>query len=229
MLWSLADPPCSIRLSHFRFSVSWYFVMFPVGSSLFTLSGSKMAIFQLYCTLYIYQLAFHCKEELSILSCSLAFCMYICSYYICIHPSIHPTIHLSVCLSLVCTHGCLFSQWLIINYCPYLVWYSNCLIFGQWEPVVIGFCVFSRVPGIFWSLPYFLPWEDTQAPLTSPELSPGISHFSKEPVLSVVELQPLVSARSQDGSLLLAYLAFRPLSVTELRSTHTHMHARTLT
>lgn len=47
-----------------------------------------MTICQLHCSLHIHYLDLQCKEELSILSHSLAYCIYVCtSMYI--HSSIH--------------------------------------------------------------------------------------------------------------------------------------------
>ena len=114
-----------------------------------------------------------------------------------------------ICVSIyvflsVWAHGWPFFKWVIIWYYHYLFWCSDCLQFGQWELLQIGYflyfpsfiyfyllkkiClfIFLAASGLsrtglhyFWALLYVLvQWDFTDLSCTSPAL--GMSQFSKE-------------------------------------------------
>lgn len=91
--------------------------------------GCCMVISKLHQFLYVYQLAFHCKEKLSLLSINL-------------HQDGFPSSYL--------------IYWVITCHCFYLFWYFRCPGFGQKEPFELAPMSCCYAPIMHWASPYFL-------------------------------------------------------------------------
>lgn len=82
-------------------------------------------------------------------------------------------------ISLLC--GFSFNSTGCNPYCPYLFQYSNCHRFGQWEPCKAGLCLFDVCIVWFCFLSTFSLSACFKLILYFYYLSPGVSHFSKDP------------------------------------------------
>lgn len=103
-------------------------------------------------------MAFCCKKELSLL------------------PHLF-TYHLSIFKDAVTDSY--FIHWVVIHYCSYLFWSSNCPRFCQWSPFKLPMSFYHD--STFWGGTSLLSGIARGSSISSLLCSGIISHFSKEP------------------------------------------------